>query len=61
MGQRGRFRVYETFGQERERELRKFLELPNRIPDESTFFRVFKRVKPEGFSASLYGLAGGSP
>jgi hypothetical protein len=31
----------EAFGQEREAELRRFLELPNGIPDASTFFRVF--------------------
>ncbi|MDR2660128.1 MAG: transposase family protein [Spirochaetaceae bacterium] len=37
----------EAFGREREEELRKFPGLPNGIPDESTFFRVFKRIKPE--------------
>jgi predicted transposase YbfD/YdcC len=31
-----------------------FLELPHGIPDESTFFRVFTRVKPEELSACLY-------
>jgi predicted transposase YbfD/YdcC len=44
----------ETFGRERETELRKFLELPEGIPDESTFFRVFQRVKPAALSACLY-------
>jgi predicted transposase YbfD/YdcC len=44
----------EAFGREREAELRKFLELPEGIPDETTFFRVFQRVKPEALSASLY-------
>jgi predicted transposase YbfD/YdcC len=44
----------ETFGEYREAELRKFLELPNGIPDESTFSRVFKRVKPEQLSQCLY-------
>jgi predicted transposase YbfD/YdcC len=44
----------ETFGREREAELRKFLELPGGIPDEITFFRVFQRVKPEALSAGLY-------
>jgi hypothetical protein len=44
------FQNMEIFGQERERELKKFLELP----DESTFFRVFRRVKPEELSGNLY-------
>jgi predicted transposase YbfD/YdcC len=49
------FEDTEAFGREREEELRKFLELPNGIPDESTFFRVFKRIKPEELAGSLYG------
>jgi len=44
----------ETFGQERENELRKFLELPNGIPDESTFCRVFQRIKPKELAKCLY-------
>jgi predicted transposase YbfD/YdcC len=44
----------EAFGREREAELRKFLELPEGIPDESTFLRVFQRVKPQALSACLY-------
>ena len=48
------FEDMEEFGLERESELRKFLELPQGIPDESTFFRVFQRVKPEALSACLY-------
>ena len=44
----------ETFGQEREAELRKFLELPGGIPDEMTFYRVFQRVNPDALSANLY-------
>jgi hypothetical protein len=48
------FQDRETFGQEREGELKKFLELPYGIPDESTFFRVFKRIKPEELAGSLY-------
>jgi predicted transposase YbfD/YdcC len=48
------FEDMEDFGRERESELRKFLELPGGIPDESTFFRVFQRVKPEPLSACLY-------
>jgi predicted transposase YbfD/YdcC len=43
----------EEFGIERESELKRFLELPNGIPDESTFFRVFQRVKPESLSQCL--------
>jgi hypothetical protein len=45
----------EAFGREREEELKKFLELPHGIPDESTFFRMFKRIKPEELTGSLYG------
>jgi predicted transposase YbfD/YdcC len=44
----------ETFGREREQELRRFLELPNGIPDESTFCRVFQRVKPDELAGCLY-------
>jgi hypothetical protein len=43
----------EAFGLEREAELRKFLELPERIPDESTFFRVFQRVNSKELPACL--------
>ena len=48
------FEDMEDFGREREDELRKFLELPGGIPDESTFFRVFQRIKPAQLSACLY-------
>jgi hypothetical protein len=44
----------EIFGQEREKDLKKFLELPNGIPDESTFCRVFQRIKPEELARCLY-------
>jgi hypothetical protein len=44
----------EESGLEREQGLKKFLELPNGIPGGSTFFRVFKRVKPEEPGLSLY-------
>ena len=44
----------EAFGLERETELRTFLELPNGIPDESTFFRVFQKAKPPALSSCLY-------
>ena len=47
------FEDMEAFGREREQDLRKFLELPNGIPDESTFFRVFQWVKPSALSACL--------
>ena len=36
----------EGFGIELEDFLRKFLELPNGIPDSDTFMRLFKRLKP---------------
>ncbi|MDR2659683.1 MAG: transposase family protein, partial [Spirochaetaceae bacterium] len=49
------FEDTEAFGREREEELRKFPGLTRGIPDESTFFRVFKRIKPEELSGSLYG------
>ena len=47
------FEDMEAFGQEREAELRTFLELPEGIPDESTFFRVFRRVNPKELSCCL--------
>jgi hypothetical protein len=40
------FQDIETFGQQREGKLKKFLELPHGIPEESMFFRVFRRIKP---------------
>ncbi|MCR5308484.1 MAG: ISAs1 family transposase [Bacilli bacterium] len=43
----------EGFGIERESFLRKFLELPNGIPDSDTFRRVFERLKPEEVSRCL--------
>ena len=48
------FEDMEAFGQEREAELRKFLELPGGIPDESTFFWVFQRVNPKELSEVIY-------
>ncbi|MDR1374774.1 MAG: transposase family protein, partial [Treponema sp.] len=48
------FEDMEVFGRDRETALRKFLELPAGIPDESTFFRVFSRIQPEELSRSLY-------
>jgi predicted transposase YbfD/YdcC len=44
----------EAFGREREKELRTFLGLPEGIPDETTFLRVFQRVNPEALAANLY-------
>jgi hypothetical protein len=44
----------EESGLERVQGLKKFLEMPNGIPGGSTFFRVFKRVKPEEPGLSLY-------
>ena len=43
----------EAFGQERESELWRFLELPGGIPNGSTFFRVFQRVDPKELSSCL--------
>ena len=40
----------EDFGKEREEFLRKFLELPNGIPDSDTFRRVFENLNPEELS-----------
>ncbi|GHU60559.1 putative transposase YncI [Spirochaetia bacterium] len=48
------FEDMEVFGRSREAELRKLLELPHGIPDESTFFRVFTRVNPKELSSCLY-------
>ncbi|MDR2517778.1 MAG: transposase family protein [Spirochaetaceae bacterium] len=47
------FEDMEAFGQERKAEPRKFLELPEGIPDESTFLRVFRRMHPKELSAYL--------
>lgn len=44
----------EEFGIEREEWLRKFLELPNGIPDSDTFRRIFERIKPEELSLCLF-------
>jgi hypothetical protein len=44
----------EAFGAYREAELKKFLELPQGIPDERTFIRVFTWIKPEQLSRNLY-------
>ena len=38
------FEDMEEFGKEREEFLKRFLELPNGIPDSDTFRRVFERV-----------------
>ena len=43
----------EDFGREREEFLRKFLELPNGIPDSDTFRRVFENLNPEELSECL--------
>ncbi len=43
----------EDFGKEREEFLRKFLELPNGIPDSDTFRRVFEKLNPEELSECL--------
>lgn len=43
----------EEFGREREVFLRKFLELPNGIPDSDTFRRLFENIDPEELSECL--------
>ena len=43
----------EDFGKEREEFLRKFLELPNGIPDSDTFRRLFEKLNPEDLSECL--------
>ena len=48
------FEDMEDFGKEREEWLRKFLELPNGIPDSDTFRRVFERLDPQELSKCLY-------
>ena len=40
------FTDMEEFGKEREEFLRRFLELPNCIPDNDTFRRVFEKLNP---------------
>lgn len=47
------FVAMEDFGKEREEFLRKFLELPNGIPDSDTFRRVFEKINPGELSECL--------
>lgn len=47
------FADMEEFGREREEFLRKFLELPNGIPDSDTFRRVFEKLNPSELSECL--------
>ena len=47
------FADMEEFGKEREEFLRKFLELPNGIPDSDTFRRLFERLDPQELSECL--------
>jgi hypothetical protein len=54
------FEDMEDFGAYRKAELRKVLELPNGIPDESTFFRVFKRIRPEQLGRCRYEWLAGA-
>jgi predicted transposase YbfD/YdcC len=48
------FTDMEDFGNEREEWLRRFLELPNGIPDSDTFRRLFERINPAELSDALY-------
>lgn len=52
------FTDMEEFGNEREEWLRRFLELPNGIPDSDTFRRVFERIEPAELSKALYNWLG---
>lgn len=48
------FNDMETFGNERKDFLKKFLELPNGIPDSDTFRRLFERLDPSELANCLY-------
>jgi predicted transposase YbfD/YdcC len=52
------FTDMEDFGNEREKWLKTFLELPNGIPDSDTFRRVFERIDPTELSKALYDWLG---
>jgi hypothetical protein len=52
------FTDMENFGNEREQWLRKFLELPNGVPDSDTFRRVFERIDLAELAAALYDRLG---
>ncbi len=49
------FADMETFGRERERWLRGFLEFPNGIPDVDTFRRMFERLDLQELGRCLRG------
>ncbi|GHT90087.1 putative transposase YncI [Spirochaetia bacterium] len=49
------FEVMEELGVARESWFKTFLELPNGIPDECTFERVFRRVNPKELMKGMYG------
>lgn len=49
------FEVMEELGLARESWFKTFLGLPNGIPDECTFERVFRRVNPKELMKSMYG------
>jgi hypothetical protein len=53
------YTVTEDFGKAKERFFRTFLELPQGIPDEKTFARVFSWVEPGSADGGGPGLAGG--
>jgi hypothetical protein len=48
----------EELGREREAWFRRFLELPNGIPDEDTFRRLFERIRPVELLGALLGWLG---
>ena len=49
------YEAMEELGLARESWFKTFLELPNGIPDECTFERVFRRVNPKELMKSMYG------
>lgn len=49
------FEAMEDFGNEREAWFREFLELPNGIPDQDTFRRLFERINPTELKKCLDG------
>ena len=46
-------RIIENYGISKQQWLEAFLELPNGIPNDDTFRRVFERLNPEALEQSL--------
>ena len=47
----------EAFGQQKKDWFKKFLELPNGIPSDDTFRRLFAALDPRAFSLGLTGIS----